>query len=61
VLADAKREGPVPQGGVNTGAGGTARDTRPGPPLALIGALLLLVVFGGLAASRARRLRVSPR
>jgi hypothetical protein len=58
VLADAKREGPVPQGGVNTGAGGSARDTRPGPAPALIGVLLLLVVFGGLAASGARRLRI---
>ena len=57
VLADARREGPVPQGGVNTGAGGSARDTRAGPILALIGGLLL-VAFGGLAASRARRLPI---
>jgi hypothetical protein len=60
VLADAKREGPVPQGGVNTGAGGSARDTRPGTILALTGALLTLV-FGGLAVSRRRRLRIGSR
>jgi hypothetical protein len=60
VLADARREGPVPQGGVNTGAGGTARDSRPGPALALIGALLLVMV-GGLAASRAWRLPIRSR
>jgi hypothetical protein len=60
VLADAKREGPVPQGGVNTGAGGTARDARPGSTLAPI-AVLLLVGLGGLAAWRARRPRVRSR
>jgi hypothetical protein len=54
VLTDAKREGPVPQGGVNTGAGGTARDTGRGPNLVLVG-VLLLAAFGGLAAWRARR------
>jgi len=59
VLADAKREGPVPQGGVNTGAGGSVRDTRPGPIVALFG--LLLVTVGGLAAASARRRQLRPR
>jgi len=59
VLADAKREGPVPQGGVNTGAGGSVRDTRPGPIVALFG--LLLVTVGGLAAASARRRHLRPR
>jgi hypothetical protein len=60
VLADARREGPVPHGGVNTGAGGSARDTRAGPIVALSG-VLLLVMVGGFAASRARRMPVRSR
>jgi hypothetical protein len=60
VIADARREGPVPQGGVNTGAGGSVRDTRPGPALALTGGLLLVVV-SGLAARAARRRPVRTR
>jgi hypothetical protein len=63
VLADAKREGPVPAGGVNTGAGGTARPTaRPAmlrtTALLLVG--FLMVVFGGAVAA-SRRVRAVQR
>jgi hypothetical protein len=54
LLADAKREGAVPVGGVNTGAGGTARSDA-NPALVWVGGLLLLLFGAGLAASRARR------
>jgi len=52
VLTDAGREGPVPQGGVNTGGGGSARDDRPGPSQVLLVVLVVLGALGGLAARR---------
>jgi hypothetical protein len=70
VLADARREGPVPRGGVETGAGGTVRDggaVRDGSTAAPVLAVVLLagllvVAFGGaVAAYRPRPVRVRRR
>jgi Domain of unknown function (DUF4397) len=53
LLADAKREGAVPRGGVDTGAGGTARPNGPAVPVQ-VGMVLLVLVAGGLVAARTR-------
>jgi hypothetical protein len=52
---DAQRRGGTPQGGVNTGAGGSQGPDR-APTLVVVSLLVLL--GGGLALSRVRRPRV---
>jgi Domain of unknown function (DUF4397) len=52
---DARRQGGVPTGGVNTGAGGTKR----GSVLpAILGGLLVLLAGAGLIVAMSRRLRI---
>jgi hypothetical protein len=54
LLTDAQRQGTVPRGGVNTGAGGTAPPNAPAVPV-LAGVVLLVLLGAGLVASRTRR------
>lgn len=54
---DARRQGGIPVGAVETGAGGVAARENPLPVLGLAGSLLVLAWAGTLAVARVRRPR----